>query len=99
MLIIVLSARACALRRMPLDEQAADLRQRSGRLRVAPVALLARPNGVLVELDVFLLYGSKNHRSQPAVAHRQGPRPGSGGLPVPAFEGVAVLRMTQARAQ
>src|ERR1035437_3171901 len=87
------------LRRMPLNEQAADLCKCLGRFRVAPIALLARPGGALVELDVFLADGSKNNRSEPAVSDRQSLRPRAGGLPVPELESAAVLRMAQARAQ
>ena len=63
---------------------------------VAPVALLARPDRILIKLDVLLGDYAKYHGGQPPVAHGERLGPRARRLFVPELERVIILGETQA---
>ena len=97
MLIMVRSASACASAGWPSSSK----RRISGTdfrcFGIASVALIARPHGVLVQLEVLFADVAKHHGGEPAIAYRQSLRPLRGGLPVPELQSVIVLRLAQGR--
>jgi len=46
-----------------------------------------RPERLFIQLDSLLFHAAKNHRSQPAISHRQRFDPPGGRLAVPEFKG------------
>ena len=69
-----------------LGDRAADIGEYVLRLRVVPVSRRARPQRVVVQLQVLLDDLAEDHRAEASVADREGLHPLAGGAVVPELE-------------